>query len=188
MATKTSKKAPAKVVQKKVTAPKPVAVKKSTVKFISFSFGATIPTQSFGNVLPRIEVQAASYEDARDFAIPKIEELYRHFAEVKPTFLGKITETVKVVTPEPIQANGGSQAQTVAAPQATAQSSPEPVAAPKPKSDAVLKAEKAISLAMSEDAATAIQDQIEKSVKIAPEDKPALLNLCLHKRNEFKKL
>lgn len=182
---------------KKVTAPKPAkvakpaAVKKSNVKFVSFSFGATIPTQSFGNVQPHIVVEAPTYEEARDFAIPRIEELYRHFAEVKPTFLGKITETVKVVAPANQVAPA---APTVPGPtpeqvetQRASTTAPEAPAAPqKAKPESVLKAEKAISLAATADAALAIQNQIDKSVKIPEEFKADLITLMLKKRSELK--
>ena len=183
MATKTVKKvaapSPAKVVkavkEKKVMA---VEEKKITVKFVSFTLGATIPTQSFGNIQPHLTVEAGSYEDAAAFAFPIIEGLYAKYADVKPGFLGKITETVKEVavtaTVVPV-AKVAVQVETV------------PTTAPDAvKSEFVLKAEKMIRLAMSGDAAFAIQDQIEKSVKIAEIDKPALIVLVLKNRGEFK--
>jgi hypothetical protein len=191
MATKkTAEKKVAAKVEKKVAA-KPVGHKKSSVKFVSFSFGATIPTQAFGNVTPRIEVTADSYEEARDFAIPKINEMYAHFAELKPVYLGKITETEKVVTPPaavtPTSPMAHIPAQLAAfdapAPQPTALAVPKGMT---PKSDAVLKAEKAISLAMTIDATVAIEEQIQKSVKIPNEEKPALYTLVLKKRKELK--
>lgn len=153
---------------------------KTSAKFVSFSFGATIPTGGFGNVKPTIEVTAASYEDARDFVIPKIEELYEKFCDVKPAYMGKITETVKVVVPPAAEVAAttkeeGDPSKDVA------------VDAAKPQSEAVRKAEKAISLAMTEDAVNVIQDQIEKSVKIDAADKPMLYTLCLKKKKELKK-
>lgn len=185
----TSKNVAAKTV-KKVPAPKPakvakprgnVVVAEAKVRFVSFTFGATIPTQAFGNVQPQIVVEAPSYEEAAAFAIPKIEELYAKYAEVKPTYLSKITETVKTVAPVPVA--------PVAAPEATAPAAPAveaPVAPQTPKPESVLKAEKAISLAATADAALAIQTQIENSVKIPAEFKPALITLVLQKRSSFK--
>lgn len=188
-----------KKTAKKAAAPKPAkvakaakeVVKKSNVKFVSFSLGAVIPVQSFGNVQPTIVVEAPTYEEAVAFAMPKLDELYAKYAEVKPAYLGKITETVKVVsgtTTMPAPAPTMPQAQDTPAP--VGQDTPAPQAtaqAPsKPKSDAVLKAEKAIGLAATEDALTAIQDQIEKSVKIAPEDKPALITFVLERRGKLK--
>ncbi len=153
--------------------------KRGEVTFKSFSFGATIPTQSFGNVQPRIEVEAENYEDARDFAIPKITELYERFCEVRPEFMGKITVTEKVVTAPKEEVSSTSSKDV------TEKVSPMTSTQEKPKSPAVLKAEKAIDLAMTEEAANAIQEQIERSVKIEHEDKPALYTLCLKKKKEI---
>ena len=172
---------------KKVKAPAPVKVvkavkeKKATVKFVSFTLGATIPTQSFGNIQPHLTVEAGSYEDAAAFAFPIIEGLYAKYADVKPGFLGKITETVKQVAPvAPVAPVAKAAVQVETAPPAA------PTAPEAPKSEFVLKAEKMIGLAMSAEAAIVIQTQVEKSVKIAEADKPALLALVLKKRGEFK--
>lgn len=185
---------------KKVVTPKPVkekAVKpaKSTVKLVSFSVQATIPTQQYGNIMPRIEVVADSIEEARATVMPIIEELYNTYGE-KPRDGGRvsfqravITETVKEVAPvapkpAPVapaapqaQDTPAPVAQDVPAPVATAQAPVAPAAAAQ-KPEPVLKAEKAISLAMTAEAATKIRDQIVASTKIAEEDKPALLELA----------
>lgn len=179
-------------VAKKAAAQKPVkvaSVKKSNVQFKSFTFGATIPTQAFGNVQPSITVEAPSYEEARDFAVPRIEEFYARFAEVKPTFLGKIEVKEKVVM---TAGSGGFTGRPVSTPAAqtapVASPASEATAVPtKAKSEPVVKAEKAISLAMTEDALITIQAQVDKSVKIAEEDKPDLTIQILKRRNEFKK-
>lgn len=158
---------------------------KAQLRFVSFKFGAVIPTQSFGNVSPEIVVEAPSYEEARDFAVPKILDLYNHFAEVKPSFLGKITVEEKTVapavkvafTPEvPAEVSITGQAPAVAPVTTTA-----PVAAPAPVAanpEAIQKAEKAISLAATKPALEVIRNQIANSVKIAPDAKPALIVLC----------
>lgn len=163
--------------------PKPVKAvkgKKVTAKFISLKIAATIPTQSFGNVHPEIEVQAATYEEARDFAMPFIEQLYSHYCESKPGFLGRVSVVEKVVAAAPEKPVAPTAAPVVA--KEAAKAAEAPVAAATPKPEPVLKAEKAIALAATEEAAVLIQDQIEKSVKIAPEFKPALLELCLKRR------
>lgn len=176
-----------------------IPLTKPEATLISFSVTAVIPTQQYGNIQPKIEVTASSIEEARAFVMPVIEDLYKQYAESKPGFLGKVVVTEKIipqaqVSPVPAEQAQNSYVENGAAQQPQAQSSAAqqnntdlvPGAAPKPKSDAVLKAEKAISLAMTAQAAIAIQDQIEKSVKIAPEDKPELIALVLKKRNEFK--
>lgn len=195
-----SKKTPAKVATKKVAtskpvkvaAPKPKAEKKSTVKFVSFTFGATIPTQPFGNVQPHIVVEAASYEEAAAFAMPKIEELYRKYSDNTPTVFTKVTETVKevapIAAPAPAQAPTQPQAQDVPAP--VAQDVPAPVAtaqAPSaaPESEFAARARKMIGLAMTEEAAQKIKTQVEGSEKIPAAEKPALLELVEAKITDF---
>lgn len=180
-----------KETAKKAAAPKPSKIakpKKSTAKFVSFSVRAVIPTQSYGNVQPEITVSAATYEEARDFALPHIEALYKHYAEVKPGFLGRI-EVKEVVVGPLVETPAAPQAVDVPAPvatdpvqpQATSQAMPEG-----PKPEPVIKAEKAIANCASEAAAVVIQGQIEKSEKIPAEYKPALLTQMLKKRGEFK--
>lgn len=158
--------------------------KAGPVKFTSFTFGATIPTQSFGNVQPHITVEALNYEDAAAFALPKIEALYEKYCEVRPEFMGRITVTEKVVTaavPKEDKKESPTSMEVVTpSKQESTQTAPAPS-----KSPSVEKAEKAIGLAMSEDAVNVIQDQIEKSVKIDKEDKPALFTLCLKKKKEL---
>lgn len=185
MAKKASKKAPAKVAPKKGMAPKPKAEKGSSVKFTSFLFGATIPTQPFGNVQPCITVEAGSYEDAAAFAIPKIEELYTKYAENKPVVFGRVTEEEKIVTPAPapapvaapVPAPAPKAAETSPSSAPAPEAAPAPAATPVPKHEATAKAEKAISLARTDEAAKKIKEQIEKSVKIPEADKPALITL-----------
>lgn len=182
----------------KIAKPKKV---KTTAKFVSFTVTAVIPTQQYGNIQPKIEVQADSYQDARDFVMPLIEEMYIRYGESKPDFLGRITETIKVVkavageklekgdlvkkAPEEVPTAQQEAAKTLP-PQATASTTPT-ATAPVQKPESVLKAEKAVSLAMTEDALNLIKNQIEKSVKIPAEFKPALLNTCEIRRVDIKK-
>lgn len=199
-----SKKAVAKVPTKKEAVKektvKPVKAPKSSVKLVEFGVIATIPTQQYGNITPSIRVQADSIEEARAVVMPFIEELYATYAEKprdgsKVAFLGKITETVKEVAPvapkpaptAPVAPQGTTDAwnkpapgQDTPAPVATAQSAP---VAQKP--EPVLKAEKAIELAMTDAAAEKIREQIVKSTKIADGDKPALLELVDAKIIDF---
>jgi hypothetical protein len=189
VAAKTAKKAPA---PKPAKVAKPKAEKKSSVKFISLAVRAVIPTQQYGNVQPEIVVQAATYEEARDFVIPRIEELYQKYAEEPlngrtPKIMGPITETVREVAPAAEKAPEAAPA-PVAAP-TPAPEAPEAQEAQMPageKPAAVVKAEKAINAASAPDAALAVQEQIEKSVKIPEDWKPYLINLVLTKRNALK--
>lgn len=175
--------------------PKPRAKKdavinvKAELKFVSFSFGATIPTQAFGNVQAHIVVEAPSYEEARDFALPKIHDLYAKHAEFAPVFLGKITKTEKVVdvpNPEPV-ATPTPAVEATKAPEVAQNPTgdAEPVEPTVERSEPFKKAEKAISLAMTQDAIDVISEQIKKSVKIAEDDKPVLYTQILKKQKEF---
>jgi hypothetical protein len=165
-----------------------------SARFVSFTFGATIPTQSFGNIQPHITVESATYEDARDFAIPKIMELYEKYVEIKPEFMGKITvhekEVVPVVPPQELnkQPVPGTvpQPTTPAQPAATSPGSDANASADVPDSEPVKKAKKAIELAMTYDAVKLIEEQIMKSVKIKPEEKPALYELTLKRAKALK--
>lgn len=195
----------------KVAAPKPAKEVKSKVTLIEFGVVATIPTMPYGNIMPSIKVIAPSIEEARAVVMPVIEELYAAYAEKprdgsRPAFLGKVTETVRTVVPaiagaeikkddlvkEAPAAPNAAQAtstpapvaQDVPAPVATASAAVEAQAAPA-KSEWALKAEKMIGLAMTEEAAEKIKAQIEKSVKILPEEKPALLDLVQDKILKF---
>lgn len=183
---------------KKVAAPKPAKVAKPAKKeknvvnvkapteatFVSLKVRAVIPTQQYGNIQPEIEVIAPTYEMARDFVMPRIEELYKTYAERPvngnlPSFVGPIKVEEKIVSAPAPKAPAASPVSSAPAPEAAPASSG-------PKSEAVLKAEKMISLATTPEAALLIQDKIEKSVKITDEEKPALMTLVLNKRNELK--
>lgn len=162
----------------KATKVKPV---KSTAKFVSLTVTAVIPTQSYGNIQPRIEVSAGNFKDAKEFAMAQLVEFYE-YAETKPSFLGKITVEEKVVAPAPKVEAPATTPSSPSSAEASAPSTPEKTVA---KPEPVLKAEKAIGLAATEEAAVLIQDQIEKSTKIPKEFKGALLELCLKKRREL---
>lgn len=46
-----------------------------------FKIGATIPTVQYGNIMPEIEVEAESLEQAQAIALPEIEKLWARYAE-----------------------------------------------------------------------------------------------------------
>lgn len=198
----TPKKTPAKVATKKVATPKPVKVAapkpvKSTVSLTAFSVTATIPTQQYGNIMPTISVVAATIEEARDTVMPFIEELYKTYAEKsrdgRAVFEGsKVTETVKEVAPIAAQtpAPAPTQPQATDTPAPVAQDAPAPQATAQapveaPKSEFAARAEKMIGLAMTEEAATKILNQIQVSEKIPDSEKPALLELVEAKITDF---
>lgn len=172
----------------KKSAKKAVAIPykdKAKVTMVGFSFGATIPTQSFGNVTTRIDVLSEDFNAARDFATEKIEGIYAKYAEVKPAFMGRITETVKVVAATesvaPEQAATPRQPDALNKAAIEAQKEQVPVRS-EDAQKAFEKAEKAVGLAATEEATHAIQEQIQKSVKIDAADKPKLYELVLKRR------
>ncbi len=176
-----------KKLAKKMDVTPVVGLAKGEVVLVSFTVSAVIPTQQYGNIQPKVEVLAGTMEEARDAVMPFIVDLYKTYAETplngkEPKFYGKIEVTEKVVSPPVAAPVVKDISKETVEPIETG-----PTGEDKPKSDAVLKAEKAIGLAMSVEAAQAIQDQIEKSVKILPEDKPGLYTLCLKKKKELKK-
>lgn len=210
---KVAKKAPvAKKEVKKVVAKKAPAVKKekvidkeAKVTLVSFAVSAVIPTQQFGNIQPRIEVTAPTYEEARAYVMPLMEELYTQYAEMPlngrpPRFLGKVTETEKVVdvkvpvvnTPPEMTAKSDTPAPVAEEPApvttepvVTAPESTLAPQAPVERPAPFLKAQKAISLALSYEALDVIEKQISDSVKIDPADKPELLRMATERRNEI---
>ncbi len=163
------------------------APKKAKAELVSFSVSAVIPTQQYGNIQPKIEVKAPTLEAALAAAMPAMEALYRTYTERPADFMGRITETVKVVpvAPEAPKTAPQEPAAPAAAPVAAEEPAPAPLASQKP--EPVLKAEKAISLALSLDAIDLIGRQVAASVKIKDELKPALQVLVAAKKEELAK-
>lgn len=202
---KVAKKAPvAKKEVKKVTIKKEVTGAKklkpeSKVTLVSFSVSAVIPTQQFGNIQPRIEVTAPTYEEARAYVMPLMEELYTQYAEMPlngrpPRFLGKVTETEKVVdvkVPAPKVEAPTTESSVAPSAPSSSELTPEPTpVAPAPEATVerpapFLKAQKAIQLALSYEALDAIEKQISDSIKINPADKPELLQMAQARRNKI---
>lgn len=179
-----------KTVAKKVATPKaekvaaPKAFKKAVVTLVSFEVTAVIPTMSYGNIQPKITVTAPSMDDAVNATMPVIERLYASYGEkpltARVTVTEKIVETPKTMadiapkSPEAAPVAPVAEVVATPAPKAT-----EPATVETP--EAVKKAEKAVSLAATKEAIDLIQGQIENSVKIPAEYKPALLALCIDK-------
>lgn len=188
-------------VQKEAKPVKLAPVKKVKYELLSFEISATIPTQMYGNICPKISVKAVTIEDAKSIVVPFIEELYSSYASEGPdgkkaNFVNKAKVTVeeKFVDPkitntpvapvapatsQPVKP-APSVAQTVA-PSAPVQQDEDVT----PKTQAFIKAENAIKSAMSLDALNLIEDQIQKSIKLTNEEKPLLLTDVLKKRKEL---
>lgn len=166
------------------------------VELVSFSCVAVIPTQQYGNLQPKIEVTAGSIEEARAAVMPVMEDLYKTYAEMPlngraPRFYGKVTEEVTVAVAAPaaahepnVEAHAAAAPKAPEAPEAPVAPAEAPKAAPAAaaKPEPVLKAEKAIAVAATEEAVIIIGKQIEASVKIPPEFKDELAVLVLKRR------
>lgn len=48
---------------------------------MKFKIGATIPTTQYGNIMPELEVEAETFEEAQSLALPEIEKLWKRYAE-----------------------------------------------------------------------------------------------------------
>lgn len=159
----------------------PSSPKESKVELVEFSVTATIPTQSYGNITPKITVKAPTIEEARAVVMPIIEDLYNTYAEIArdghpPKFINKaqVTVTEKViVVPK-------SEVPNVEAP--AAKMEPEQTVV---KTAPFLNAEGAIKGAMSREALDLVEDAVKKSTKLTAEEKPVLLTQVLYKRKEL---
>jgi hypothetical protein len=193
--------------EKKVPAPKPAKVakpkakaKKNNVdvqaltgaKFVSFKVRAVIPVQQYGNIQPEIEVFAPTYELAVAFAMPKIEELWKTYAERPingnlPRFVGPVSVEEKTVVPvlvpkeEPV-APVSSPSSTVAS-EVSEASVPSSTSTTTEKqfSEAGQKAKKMIELAVTRAALNLVEDKVKNSIKIPEEEKPFLYTIILKK-------
>lgn len=177
--------------------------KKAKYELVSFSITATIPVQAYGNIQPVIVLKTKTLEEAKAIALPFIAELFVQYAErprdgSAPAFQSKANVTVeeKKVAPTTV-APVAPVIPVVKTPSTVAPSEPavktnatkpieEAIAeATGPKTPAFEKAEKAINGATDIKALDLIEDQIQKSTKLVPEEKPVLLTLVLKKRKTF---
>jgi hypothetical protein len=186
-------------VETKKVAPKPNKEKKvinreNKPEFVQIVVRAVIPTQQYGNIQPEVTVKGGTFEQARDFAMPMIEQLYQHYAEIPvngvvPKFFNKASVTAvekKVDVPATV-------APAVSTPASSLPGyNPDKLGFDKKeepkivKNEAYLKAENAIGSAHSSEALDLIEEQIQKSVKISPDDKPLLLTILLKKKKDLK--
>jgi len=184
---------------------KAVAIKKNvrvikvapSVELISFEITATIPVQSFGNIIPKIVVKAPTIEDARAIVMPIIEDLYQTYAEMPsngrlPKFYNKANVEVterRVEAPVTTGATGKAPVANVVPLPAIEQKAPAKAPVPayqqtpvNPTYEGFCKAENAIASAVSLDALKLIENQVKISLKINEEDKPILFTMILKKR------
>lgn len=189
-----SKKSAPKKLVKKVSKPKTKItpeVTKLEVKLVSYTIQAMIPTMMYGNITPRITVEARTMEDAKRAVMPHIEELFAVYLEEprdgKPArFMKKaeVSATERKVEPKAVAtAPAVKKEEATPAPAPVKKEEEEKEKEPEvAKTPAYEKAAKAIESAMSTDALGLIEDQIQASVKLSADEKPMLLELVLKKR------
>ena len=208
-----AKKAPAKKAPAKKAPTKKAPAKKAKVTLLEFSMTAVIPTMSYGNIQPTISVKAKTLEEANEFVLPYIEELYKTYAYSEnktsyPRFMKeKVTVTEKVVDVKkkeqakevkvPVKtevAETVKETEKVSTPEVKKEvlqvpskpSEGDSLSASLEESRSFTKASKAIASAMSIDAVDQLQAQIHRSKNLTEPEKPLLLEECLLKRKELK--
>ena len=200
------KKEPTKKAPTKKAPTKKAPAKKAKVTLLEFSITAVIPTMSYGNIQPTISVKAKTLEEANEFVLPYIEELYKTYAYSEnktsyPRFMKeKVTVTEKVVDVKKKEQAKTEVAETVketekvSTPEVKKEvlqvpskpSEGDSLSASLEESRSFTKASKAIASAMSIDAVDQLQAQINRSKNLTEPEKPLLLEECLLKRKELK--
>lgn len=176
----TTPKAPAAAKPETVKVPK---APKSTVKLVTFSVKATIPTGQFANIIPEIVVTAATLEEAKAYALPQMEALYDQYLNFLEN--RKEIKAGEVRTVEP----------AVKAPQTaeTSQKTDDKGVFPAPKapvqaggtSEAFQKAKTAIDSAYMPDAIELLGKQIQKSERLTDDEKKQLAVLVEARSQEI---
>lgn len=195
-----------KKVEKKGVAGVTVGADFANPRLKSFSVTVVIPTQQFGNIQPKIDIEAVTIDQAVEFVKPYIEQLYRTYAAEFPAFMKeKVTvEEKHVDVPAPVPAapkadttkpepaaqtntwspgkekNESHPVATKSAPDLNA-----PKTDPEVKDEAYLKGEAAIAGAANLAALNIVEQKIKDSTKVKEEDKPFLITKVLKKRKEF---
>jgi len=166
--------AKAKKVAKITKAPK--------VTMVEYSMKMVIPTGQYANVQPEIRVKAFSPEEALNYIAPHMNRLWKEYFMVNERAIQ--SAPVAAQAPKP-----------VIKPVTVVNKPTEPVGAPatppvevpaSPTSNAaVIKASGVIDSCKSLEALSLIENQVNISVKISKEEKPALLKKIAEKNLEL---
>jgi hypothetical protein len=89
----TAKKTIKKEETEKVATPK---APKSTVKLISYTMKAVIPTGPYANIQPEITIQASSLQEAQDYIVPHLDGLYEKYLNISDRPKPRVTVTEHV--------------------------------------------------------------------------------------------
>ena len=156
---------------KKIVAPK--------VTMVEYSMKMTIPTGLYANVQPEIRVKALSPDDALNYIAPHMNKMWKEYFMVNERVSQPAPVAIKaekkpaIAVVKPIEAVKAPVAAPVEIP-------------PAPSSNAsVIKANNVINSCKSLEALEMIRNQVEISVKIEEEEKPALLKKIADKNLEL---
>jgi hypothetical protein len=167
-----------KIVKKETPKKAPKKTKKQPVKMVEYSMKMVIPTGSYANIQPEIRVRASSPEEAHDYIVPHMNRMWKEYFMVNervnqqaptPSVPAKTVNKATVPVNKPVEPPS-APAEAPAAPSSNA---------------AAMKATNAINSCKSLEALEMIKNQVEISVKIEEEEKPALLKMIADKNLEL---
>ena len=89
------------IMEKEVETPK---APKSTVKLISYTMKAVIPTGPYANIQPEITITASSLQEAQDYIVPHLDGLYEKYLNISDRPKPRVTVTEHVPqAPKPVE-------------------------------------------------------------------------------------
>lgn len=151
---------------------------KQPVTMVEYSIKMTIPTGNYANIQPEIKVTAATPEDAHEYIAPHMNKLWKEYFMVNE----RVVNVVETKKPDTVPS---ANTTTTQAEQPAVTQKSEPVVQPPASNVAVIKATQAIESCTSLDALELIRNQVELSVKLSKEEKPALRDKIIEKFNEL---
>lgn len=155
---------------------------KATPKLVSYTMTAIIRIGQYENIQPAITVQAGTMDEARDFVMPHINELYKKYHNISESMV-EIKPSVKV-TPKP-EVTTAIASDAPAGP-AVYHPAPAPDVEPTVVSNAYSAAENAITRCTKLDDLGRLHNRIHDSKILKEDEKTKLDVLMLNKETEIK--
>jgi hypothetical protein len=169
-----------KVKIKKIS--KKMKKKIAKIVMVEYSIGMTIPVAQYANITPRIVVKAFGPEEALNYISPHMNRLWKEYYMVNERAVQPAP--VPVVTIKPV-VKASAPVNKPSEPVATSAATVVEVPASPTSNSSVIKATNAINSCKSIEALEMIKNQVEISVKIEEEEKPALLKMIADKNLEL---
>lgn len=161
-------------------------IPENKVKLTSFTLGAVIPTERYGNLQASITVEAHNIEEANNYIMPYLNHLRDENSENRP--IKNINQPGQIVKNEPKGfVKVDPKANTIPMPpRQTAEQLKEFLENDTPAahymSEPFKKAKQAIDTCMTADALSLIEKQVIKSTKLKPEEKTELDIIIINKK------